>query len=167
LSKEGLVVEIQNGELVAEYKGKLLVSTKVQDYNIACDKWTHLTFTYRKKKNKLSVFLNCDEIVNFQLALAEDISLKGDLFFGNCNLDAELTEIRIWKEEMPIKLIKENYKSPLPILAENKRKIRMKINKQDEGQAKKKFEFNKSNLSGSHNSKFNYNIRTAVVCLRK
>jgi hypothetical protein len=147
-TKEGFTVEIQNGEFVVTYKGKSLPSTKLQDYDLACDKWTHFTFTYRRKRSNLSVFINCEEVVNFQLALTEEIGLKGDLCFGNGGCDAELTEIRIWKEEIPIKLIKENYKSPLPIVSENKRKIRMKINKQDDQTAKKKFEFNKSNISG-------------------
>jgi hypothetical protein len=147
-TKEGFTVEIHNGEFVVSFKGKLLPSTKLQEYTLVSDKWTHLTFTYRKKKSNLTIFINCEAVISFHAILTEEIGLKGDLCFGNSNLDAELTEIRIWKEEIPIKLIKENYRSPLPILAENKRKIRMKINKQDET-AKKKFEFNKSVASGS------------------
>ncbi len=142
-NKESLSIEIQNGEFIVNYKCSQIQAIKLMDYHISCDIWTHLTFTYRKKTSKLSIYLNCDEILNFPLFLNEDLGMKGDICFGNSNLDAEITEIRIWKEEIPIKLIKENYKSPLPILAENKRKLRMKINKQEDG-GKKKFEFGKS-----------------------
>ena len=86
------------------------------------------------------VLLNCEEVASFDIVL-DKISSSSDIIIGNAGLDAELTEIKIWNQSMPIAYLKENYKSPLPILAENKRKLRMKINKQDENQQKKKFGF--------------------------
>ena len=59
------------------------------------------------------------------------------LVFGNEKFDGEMTEIRIWNQRLPIEFIKENYKTPLPILAENKKKLKMNINtnvtKKDKG----------------------------------
>jgi hypothetical protein len=139
-SKESLSLELHNGTFNANYQNKILSPVKILDYQISSDKWTHVAFSYKKKSGKLRVFVNCEEVVNFMVTLSEDIGIRGDVNFGNSNLDGEITEIRIWNQEIPLKFIKENFKSPLPILAENKRKLRMKINKQEEfGAGKKKF----------------------------
>jgi hypothetical protein len=140
------------------YQGKLLTPTLIQDYKVTCDVWSHICICYRKKKQRISAFLNCEEVVNFNnIVLNDDLGIKNDINFGNSNLDGEVTEIRIWSEEIPIKFIKENYRSPLPILAENKRKPKLNINKQiigggDAGSnqqqppgGKKKFEFKAGN----------------------
>ena len=42
---------------------------------------------------------------------------------------------------MPLAYIKDNYKIQLPIIAENKRKLKIKINKQDMNFRKMKFGF--------------------------
>jgi len=110
---------------------KLITYTKLSEYNISFDTWIHLAIAYKKKTSKMILYCNCEPILSFSLNLSDDIGIKGDLIFGNGNFDGEITEIRIWKEELPKKFISENYKSPLPILADNKKKIRMKINKQE------------------------------------
>lgn len=151
-SKDSFTIEIQNGEFIATYQNKLLPKTKVDDFQIMCDTWLHVAITYKRKTGKIRVFVNCIEISIFHVTFGEEIGLKGDIYIGNNNLDGELTEIRIWNHEIPIKLLKENYKSPLPILAENKRKLRMKINKQEENIGKKKFEFNKNSVGPNSNN---------------
>jgi hypothetical protein len=138
LTKDFLVIEIQNGLFVVRYLNKQIPPLKTNDYKLPVDKWTHIVYTY--KSGKLKFYINCEESVCFNLTLTEEVGLKGDIHIGNSILDAEVTEIRIWNHEIPMKFIKESYKSPLPILADNKRKLRMKINKQEENN-KKKTEF--------------------------
>ena len=36
--------------------------------------------------------------------------------------------IKIWNRKLPIEYIKENYKTPLSILAENKGKLKIRLN---------------------------------------
>ena len=93
------------------------------------------------------------------------LNINTEIIFGNGNLDGELTEIKIWNQKMPISYIKENYKTPLSILAENKRKLKMKINKQDMTSGKKKFGFgnnpftfgNKENVNNNQSNNINNN----------
>jgi len=129
--KDSLYLEIQNNNFCLKYMNKLITNNKLGEYNISFDTWIHIAVTYKKKTGKMILYFNCEPVLNFNLNLNEDIGIKGDLIFGNGNFDGETTEIRIWKEELPQKFIRENYKSPLPILADNKKKIRMKINKQE------------------------------------
>ena len=144
-TKNSFGIEIINGYFSCIFQGKSIVPSKINDYIIPFEKWNHVAITYKRKNGKVKIFLNCEEVVNFNIIISEEVGLTGEILIGNANLDAEITEIRIWNQEIPIKFIKENYKSPLPILAENKRKLRMKINKQEENKdVKKKFEFNKN-----------------------
>ncbi len=137
-----MVIEIQNGIFILNYQNKLISPIKILDYGISTDKWNHIAISYRKKKGLIKIFLNCEEVVNFKLTLTDEIGIKGDINFGNAKLEAEVTEIRIWNHEIPLKFIKENYKSPLPIIFENKQKLRMKINKQEENRRKTDFKQN-------------------------
>ena len=129
--KDTLNLEIQNNNFCLKYMNKLIPYNKISEYKISFDTWVHLAVTYKKKSSKIILYYNCEEILNFIVNLTEEVALKGDLIFGNGNFDGEITEIRIWKEELPQKFLRENFKSPLPILADNKKKIRMKINKQE------------------------------------
>ena len=141
-NKDGLMIDIQNGTFIAIVDNKILSPVKLSEYQIPLDRWMHIALIYRKKNGKLRICLNSEEILYFPANLAEES--RGDLKFGNGNLDGEITEIRIWSQEIPLKFIKENHKSPLPILAENKRKLRMKINKQEDNSANRKVEVIKS-----------------------
>lgn len=129
--KDSLYLEIQNNNFTLKYMNKLMTYNKLSEYNISFDTWIHLAIAYKKKHGKIILYFNCEPILNFTINLNDDIGIKGDLIFGNGNFDGEVTEIRIWKEQLPQKFLRENYKSPLPILADNKKKIRMKINKQE------------------------------------
>lgn len=145
LAKETVNLEIQNGQFKLNYQNNLLQGDKLNDYSLVLNQFFHLTIIYRKKKKQMKIYLNCEEATVFPITL-DLIPLASDVIIGNGNLDAEITEVKIWNHEMPISFLRDNYKSPLPILAESKRKLRMKINKQDDNkdQPKKKFDFNKS-----------------------
>lgn len=131
LLKDTLYLEIQNNNFCLKYSNKLIPYNKVSEYKISFDTWTHLAISYQKKSGKMCLYYNCEPILNFMLNISDDFGIKGDLIFGNGNFDGELTEIKVWKEALPQKFLRENYKSPLPILADNKKKLRMKINKQE------------------------------------
>ena len=119
---------------------------------------------YKKKLSLIQILLNCEEILKYNIKLT-GLNTNSDLIFGNGNLDGELTEIKIWNQKMPLSYIKDNYKTPLPILAENKRKLKMKINKQDMTSGKKKFGFgnnpftfgSKENASSNQSNNTNNN----------
>ena len=128
------------------------------------DKFIHVAFLYKKTYQNILVLLNCEEVLKFNFILS-GLENNTPIIFGNEKFDGEMTEIRIWNERLPIKYIKENYKTPLPILAENKRKLKMKINKQDMNSGKKKFGFgnnpftfgNKENINNNQNNNINNN----------
>jgi len=143
--KDYLSLNIQNASFIASNSNVLLTPMKTSDYQIPLEKWIHITISYKRKTGKLKIYMNCEEVVYFTASITDES--RGDIIIGNSNLDGELTEIRIWNQEIPIKFIKENYKSPLPILADNRRKLRMKINKQEENSGSKKIEVNKSTNS--------------------
>jgi hypothetical protein len=139
--KDSLSLEIQNNNFCMKYMNKILPYNKLGEYNISFDSWIHLGISYKKNKGKILLYFNCELIISFIVNLSEDIGIKGDLIFGNGNFDGEITEIRIWRDQLPQKFLKENYKSPLPILADNKKKLRMKINKQEKD---KKFDVSRN-----------------------
>ena len=75
-----------------------------------------------------------------------------------------MTEIRIWNQKMPIEYLKENYRTPLPILAENKRKLKMNIDntikKNTKIRENRVFEFgdkNKKNINIKSNQSLEFN----------
>ena len=138
LTKDCMSIEIQNGEFKINYNNTLLQGEKTKDYRLPLGSFVHVTIQYHKKEGTIQIFLNCDKVIEFKILL-DKVNIKVDLIFGNGHLDAEMTEIKIWNQQMPISYLKETYKSPLPILFENKKKLKMKINKQD--QQKKKIEF--------------------------
>ena len=164
LKKDSFGIDIYNGQFKIFFKGQEINSELVKEYNLSLNQYIHIAILYKKKLNTIQILLNCEEILRFSIKL-NGLNNNSELMFGNGNLDGELTEIKIWNQKMPISFIKENYKSPLPILAENKRKLKMKINKQDMTSGKKKFGFgnnpftfgNKENVATNQNININNN----------
>jgi hypothetical protein len=164
IKKDSFGIDIYNGQFKLFFKGQEINSELVKEYNIPLNQYIHIAILYKKKLNIIQILLNCEEILKFSIKL-NGLNNNSELIFGNGNLDGELTEIKIWNQKMPISFIKENYKTPLPILAENKRKLKMKINKQDMTSGKKKFGFgnnpftfgNKDNAPSNQNININNN----------
>ena len=167
LKKDSFCIDIYNGQFKLFFKGQEINSEQVKEYKLALNEYMHIAILYKKKLNLIQILLNCEEIIKFNIKL-NGLNTNSELIFGNGNLDGELTEIKIWNQKMPIAYIKENYKTPLPILAENKRKLKMKINKQDMTSGKKKFGFgnnpftfgNKENVNNNQNSNNNNEVNT-------
>lgn len=130
--KSDLSFGLQNNQFIVMIKNKIIPPVKVKEYQMPSDKWTHLTLTYKKKDSKLRVLVNCEEVVYFSTNLLDELGKKGEISFGCENMEGEMTQIGIWNQVLPIKYLQNSHKSPLPILAENKRKLKMKINKQEE-----------------------------------
>ena len=164
IKKDSFGIDIYNGQFKLFFKGKEINSEKVKDYQLTLNQYMHIAILYKKKLNLIQILLNCEEILKFNITL-NGINQNSEIIFGNGNLNGELTEIKIWNQKMPKSYIKENYKTPLPILAENKRKLKMKINKQDMTSGKKKFGFgnnpftfgNKENTAINQNNNANNN----------
>ena len=164
LKKDSLAIDIYNGQFKLFFNGKEINSEQVKEYNLNLNQFMHIAILYKKKLNLIEILLNCEEILKFNIKLT-GLNANSELIFGNGNLDGELTEIKIWNQKMPLAYIKDNYKTPLPILAENKRKLKMKINKQDMTSGKKKFGFgnnpftfgNKENVINNQNNNNNNN----------
>ena len=164
LKKDSFGIDIYNGQFKLFFKGQEINSEQIKEYSLPLNSYMHIAILYKKKLNLIQILLNCEEILKFNIKL-NGLNTNSDLIFGNGNLDGELTEIKIWNQKMPIAYIKDNYKTPLPILAENKRKLKMKINKQDMTSGKKKFGFgnnpftfgNKENVSSNQNNNINNN----------
>ena len=165
LKKDSFCIDIYNGQFKLFFKGQEINSEQIKEYKLALNEYMHIAILYKKKLNLIQILLNCEEIIKFNIKL-NGLNTNSELIFGNGNLDGELTEIKIWNQKMPIAYIKENYKTPLPILAENKRKLKMKINKQDMTSGKKKFGFgnnpftfgNKENVNNNQNSNNNNEV---------
>lgn len=156
LKKDTFSIDIYNGQFKLFFKGQEINSEQVKDYSLNLNNYMHIAILYKKKLNLIQILLNCDEILKFNLKL-NGLNTNSELIFGNGNLDGELTEIKIWNQKMPIAYIKENYKTPLPILAENKRKLKMKINKQDMTSGKKKFGFGNNPFTFGNKENANIN----------
>ena len=164
LKKDSFSIDIYNKQFKLFLKGQELNPELAKEYNLNINEFTHIAILYKKKQEIIQILLNCEEILKYKTKL-NGINKNSEIIFGNCNLEGELTEIKIWNQKMPISYIKENYKTPLPILAENKRKLKMKINKQDMTSGKKKFGFgnnpftfgNKENINNNQNNNSNNN----------
>ena len=164
LKKDSFGIDIYNRQFKLFFKGQEINSELIKEYDLKINEFTHISILYKKKQGIIQILMNCEEILKFNVKL-NGINLNSDIIFGNGNLEGELTEIKIWNQKMPISFLKENYKTPLPILAENKRKLKMKINKQDMTSGKKKFGFgnnpftfgNKENINNNQNINTNTN----------
>ena len=164
IKKDTFGIDIYNGQFKLFFKGQEINSEQAKEYHLPLNRYIHITILYKKKLNLIQILLNCEEILKFNIKL-NGMHQDSELIFGNGNLNGELTEIKIWNQKMPISYIKENYKTPLPILAENKRKLKMKINKQDMTSGKKKFGLgnnpftfgNKENIANNQTNNTNNN----------
>ena len=134
--KDNFNILLENGKLLFVYENKVISPLKASEYAFLCDSWNHIAIVFRRKEKQMKILLNCEVISIYSVGVIEGIGSKGDIILGNANFDGEITEFRIWNQALPIKIIKDNYKSPLAILTENKKKILMKINKQDGGKKK-------------------------------
>ena len=125
-SKEALAFDINQGLFKLSFHGQEIPGEEISRYNLSLDKFTHVAFLYNKGMQNIIVLLNCEPVVQFNFILS-GIDSNSPLIFGNEKFDGEMTEIRIWNERLPINFIKENYKTPLPILADFKSKLKMNI----------------------------------------
>ena len=125
-SKEALAFDINQGLFKLSFHGQEIPGEEICKYNLSLDKFIHIAFLYNKALQNIIVLLNCEPVVQFNFILS-GIDSNSPLIFGNEKFDGEMTEIRIWNERLPINFIKENYKTPLPILADFKSKLKMNI----------------------------------------
>lgn len=51
------------------------------------------------------------------------------LRLGSDTFDGELTEFRLWKNKLSVEEIKDCFRSPLSIVSEKRKKLKMKIKK--------------------------------------
>ena len=125
-SKEALSFGINKGLFTMTFHGQEIPAEMLKQYNLPLDKYIHVSFLYKNTHQNIIVLLNCEEVTKFNFLLSA-LEIKTPIIFGNEQFDGEMTEIRIWNTKLPIDFIREHYKTPLPILAENKRKLKMNI----------------------------------------
>ena len=125
-TKDAFASDIEKGSFKLTFHGQEIDPEIIKEYTIPIDFYFHLAILYRKSIKNIIILLNCEEIIKFNVDLT--IENNTPLIFGNEKLEGEMTEIRIWNQKLPINYIKENYKAPLPILAENKGRLKMNIN---------------------------------------
>ena len=125
-TKDSFEFGVDNGLFKLTFKNQEIEPEIIKEYSLSMDTFFHVAIWYKKEKHSINVFLNCEEILKFNVALG--VENNTPLIFGNEKLDGEMTEIRIWSQRIPLSNLKENYKSPLSILAENKGKLKMNIN---------------------------------------
>jgi hypothetical protein len=125
-SKEALAFDINQGLFKLSFHGQEIPGEEIKKYNLYLDKFIHVAFLYNKALQNIVVLLNCEPVVQFNFILS-GIDSNSPIIFGNEKFDGEMTEIRIWNERLPINFIKENYKTPLPILADFKSKLKMSV----------------------------------------
>ena len=129
-SKEALAFDIDKGLFKLSFHGQEIPAEIIKQYNLPLDKFIHIAFLYKKTLQNIIVLLNCEEVVKFNFILS-GLENNTPLVFGSERFDGEMTEIRIWNQRLPINFLKENYKTPLPILAEHKAKLNMNIENKD------------------------------------
>ena len=126
LNIETLKFEINKGIFKLSFHDQEIPSENIKNYTLPLDTYIHLTFLYKKTFQNIIILINTEEVVKFHFILS-NIENNSNIIFGNENFEGEMTEIRIWNQRLPYDYIKENYKTPLAILAENKRKLKMNI----------------------------------------
>ena len=155
-----------------DFRGQEIPNEIIKEYELPMDQFIHIAILYKKSSQIIMILLNCEEIIKFNIMLS-GIENNTPLIFGNEKLDAEMTEIRIWNQKMPINYIKENYKIPLPILAENKGKLKMNIELKSKNIKKRNdsvFIFGDKNLgisSSDSNEKLGAYSSNSIIKLNK
>ena len=124
--KDEFSFDIDNGLFKLTFHKQEIQPEIIKEYSIPMDFFIHIAILYKSSEKNIIILLNCEEILKFKVTLT--IENNTPLIFGNEKLEGEMTEIRIWNRKLPIDFIKENYKTPLSILAENKGKLKMNIN---------------------------------------
>ena len=124
--KDDFSFDIDNGFFRLTFRKQEIQPEIIKEYTLPMDFFVHIAILYKRSEKSIVILLNCEEILKFNTTLT--IENNTPLTFGNEKLEGEMTEIRIWNRKLPIEYIKENYKTPLSILAENKGKLKMNIN---------------------------------------
>jgi len=171
-TKDSFSLNIDNGKFKLDFRGQEIPNETIKEYELPMDQFIHLAILYKKTSQIIMVLLNCEEILKFNIMLS-GIENNTPLIFGNEKLEGEMTEIRIWNQKMPINYIKENYKVPLPILAENKGKLKMNIELKSKNITKRNdsvFIFgdkNKGIISSDSNDKLGANSSKNIINFNK
>ena len=136
-TKDALSFGVNKGQFTMSFHGQEIPAEVLKEnYTLPLDKFIHVAFLYQKTFQNIIVLLNCVEVTKFNFLLSA-LEINTPIIFGNEKFDGEMTEIRIWNQRLPIEYIKENYKTPLPILAENKKKIKMNIDNANKKEKKR------------------------------
>jgi len=118
---------IDKGQFKLTFQDQEFTPEVIKEYKLDLDQFMHIAIIYKKSFGAMTILLNCEEIIRFKVTLSEEEN-NSPLIFGNERFDGEITEIRIWNQKIPVNFIKENYRIPLPILAESKGRLQMNIN---------------------------------------
>jgi hypothetical protein len=121
---------IDKGQFTLYFHGQEIPPEPIKEYELPWDKYFHVAFLYKRSLQHSLVLLNGEEVVKFNFCLS-GFESDDPLVFGNEKFDGEMAEIRIWNQRLPIAFIKENYKTPLPILSEKKKKLTMNITRKE------------------------------------
>ena len=143
--KDAFEVHVENKQFKIIFKGQEIPGEIIKDYELYTDKFFHVAIYYKRIKQNICIALNGEEVVKFNFILC-GMQNNTDIIFGNEKLEGEITEIRIWNQRIPLNYIRENYKAPLPVLAENKSKLSMNITKQDKTVKKTKMDMRNASM---------------------
>ncbi|EAS03887.2 hypothetical protein TTHERM_00455260 (macronuclear) [Tetrahymena thermophila SB210] len=124
--------------------------------------WTHLSIQYEDSA-KLSLFLNCKELYqseeDLDIVTYETFKSKA-LYIGSNTFIGEITEFRLRKEKLTVNQIRDQYKTPLPIVYEKKKQIKFKVKKgdnKDDNKPKNQFNFSMPPIIDDNMNQFNTN----------
>lgn len=121
--KESFVVSLYSGDIEIDYNNNKVALNKIKDVSIYCDQWQHIAVSYRKSKGVVNVYIMGELAYEGSVILIDGTSNFGDFIFGDGNMSSLITELRGWNQSIPVGILKENMKCPLPILSVNKRKV--------------------------------------------
>lgn len=122
---DSFIVQIERLQIKLLNKMVYLECVNSEDYRqLKLNSWEHFCMSFNS--SKISVFLNSAEIMSAKSVVVEN---RKNLTIGG--FSAHITEIRVWKSFRNTEQIRENYKCPLEILSEKRKKkwLNIKINK--------------------------------------
>lgn len=110
-----------------------------ENNKIKLNTWNHLAFVYDNSTSKrVLIYLNCLLIASSDFNFPLD-TFKDQMFsIGQEKLTADVTEIRWWNRSLSSSEIKEQYRTPLEIVYEKKREIKMKLKQPDKNKGANK-----------------------------
>ena len=126
--KEGMTIksEFQEDDFGAANPNKSNDSKQMKE-----NFWNHVAITFSTAEEKnLIIYLNCIEIFYGKTILPFDLFKESNLCLGRDVFIGEITEFRLWRNMLELSEIKENYRTPLEIVMEKKKKIKIVINKE-------------------------------------